>query len=124
MSEPIEGKSPYIGPRAFTTGEDLYGRERETRELLDLMIAERIVLLHSPSGAGKSSLIQAKLIPALEEERFLVLPIIRVSEPPPDNAPANTFNRYVYSTLRCLESDVPAERRLPPKALFEMRLPD
>jgi hypothetical protein len=51
--------------------------------LLDLLIAERIVLLHSPSGAGKSSLIQASFDPALEEERFWVLPIIRVNEPPP-----------------------------------------
>jgi WD40 repeat protein len=43
----------------------IYGRDRELRELYNLLIAERITLLHSPSGAGKSSLIQAGLIPRL-----------------------------------------------------------
>ena len=63
--------NPYVGPRAFRTGEALYGRARELNELMNLLIAERIVLLHSPSGAGKSSLIQAGLIPLLEERGFL-----------------------------------------------------
>ena len=47
--------NPYVGPRAFQYGETLYGRDREVVELLDLVIAERIVLLYSPSGAGKTS---------------------------------------------------------------------
>ena len=66
--------NPYPGPRSFQRGEQLYGRERETAELLDLLIAERIVLFASPSGAGKTSLVQAALIPVLEDEGFLVLP--------------------------------------------------
>ena len=37
--------NPYAGPRSFPRGEKLYGRQRETAELLDLLIAERIVLL-------------------------------------------------------------------------------
>ena len=60
--------NPYVGPRSFRRGDALYGRDREIADLLDLLIAERIVLLHSPSGAGKTSLIQAGLIPLLEEE--------------------------------------------------------
>ena len=71
--------NPYVGPRAFETGETLYGRDLELRQLLDLLISERIVLLHSPSGAGKSSLIQAKLIPRLQDEEFCVLPVARSS---------------------------------------------
>jgi hypothetical protein len=51
------GLNPYVGPRAFQPGETLYGRDREVLELLDLVLAERIVL-HSPSGAGKTSLIR------------------------------------------------------------------
>ena len=46
---------------------------------MNLIIAERIVLLHSPSGAGKTSLIQAALIPRLLKNRFQVLPVVRVN---------------------------------------------
>src|SRR5262245_30805097 len=70
---PHPNANPFVGPRPFEAGERLYGRDHEVRKLLDLLLAERIVLLHSPSGAGKTSLIQAALIPALERVRFEVL---------------------------------------------------
>lgn len=101
--------NPYIGPRAFLHGETLYGRRAETTDLLDLLIAERIVLLYSPSGAGKTSLIQAGLLSALEKKRrrvgFQVLPVMRVNQPPPDFPLPEGFNRYAYSALLSLESD-------------------
>src|SRR5215212_9802357 len=71
--------NPYVGPRSFQTGEAIYGRDREVNDLLGLLIAERIVLLHSPSGAGKTSLVQAALIPQLQRQEFTVLPVMRVS---------------------------------------------
>ena len=52
LTPPSECSNPYVGPRLFTTGETLYGWDREVRELLDLLIAERIVLFHSPSVAS------------------------------------------------------------------------
>jgi WD40 repeat protein len=69
--------NPYVGPRAFRPDETLYGRDDESRALLDLLIAERIVLLYSPSGAGKTSLIQAKVIAQMRAEDYQVLPIVR-----------------------------------------------
>ncbi len=112
--------NPYIGPRSFRTGEKMYGRERETLELLDLIIAERIVLLYSPSGAGKTSLIQAALFPKLREEGFNVLPPLRVSAqvpvlPAPESksvASGLATNRFVLSTLLSLEENLPKEKRL------------
>ncbi|OQY87754.1 MAG: hypothetical protein B6D41_11485 [Chloroflexi bacterium UTCFX4] len=107
--------NPYVGPRPFQTGEKMYGRERETRELLNLLIAERIVLLYSPSGAGKTSLIQAALFPKLREEEFVVLPTMRVNSEPPvidKNETRATFNRYALSTLLSLEEAQPREKRL------------
>jgi Novel STAND NTPase 1 len=91
--------NPYIGPRAFRAGENLPARAREQRELTDLVIAERIVLLHAPSGAGKTSLIQAGVVPLLREEcvggsGFQVVPV-RISTPAPADRPVH--NRYVYS---------------------------
>ncbi len=81
----------------------LYGRERETSKLLNLLIAERIVLLYSPSGAGKTSLVQAALIPQLEAEGFAVLPVIRVSVEPPlataaDRRPPATDGNTQHAT--------------------------
>ncbi len=115
--------NPYVGPRSFQTGETLYGRERETLELLDLLIAERIVLLYSPSGAGKTSLIQAALVPKLREEGFTVMPPTRVSAappplpPPPGSRPearaTSAPNRFIVSTILSLEQKLPQEKRMP-----------
>ena len=58
-------RNPYVGPRPLELGERLWGRDEEIAALYFLLSAERIVLLHSPSGAGKSSLVQAGLIPRL-----------------------------------------------------------
>ena len=71
--------NPYVGPASFRSGDPLYGRDQEREDLVDLLVAERIVLLYSPSGAGKTSLIQAALIPALRNDGFEVLPVIRVT---------------------------------------------
>ncbi len=112
--------SPYIGPRAFKTGETLYGREREVMDLLDLLIAERIVLLYSPSGAGKTSLVQAALIPRLVEEGFLVLPPVRVSMEPP----TLVKNRYTFSVLLSLEEGLRPDQHTPVSELAQMDLAD
>ena len=59
--------NPYVGPRSFERKERalFFGREREARDLLALAISKRLVLFYAPSGAGKSSLINARLIPSL-----------------------------------------------------------
>lgn len=126
--------NPYVGPRSFQTGETLYGRDRETLELLDLLIAERIVLLYSPSGAGKTSLIQAALMPRLRAEGFNVLPPLRMSsEPPPVTSPersregtvkpaARPRNRFILSALLSLEEHLPPARRLPLPTLAQLTL--
>jgi WD40 repeat protein len=124
----MSDQNPYVGPRSFQTGEKLYGREHEVEYLFNLLVAERIVLFYSPSGAGKSSLVQAGLLPRLESEGFRPLPIIRVGyQPDPDtlaeyqqnhtalhgSPPAiPAYNRYVFSTIASLEEDVPQHLRL------------
>jgi len=96
--------APYVGPRAFQPGETLYGRDREQRDLLDLLIADRIILLYSPSGAGKTSIIQAALGPQLGDEDFEVLPTVRVNAAPPEGV---EVNRYLYSVAKSLEPELP-----------------
>ncbi len=108
--------NPYVGPRAFRAGEQIYGRQQEIAALRDLLIAERIVLLYSPSGAGKSSLIEAGLRAELAARDFLVLPTIRVGLDP-TAAVGAAGNRYLVSSLLSLEEGLERIEPLPPPEL-------
>ncbi len=98
--------NPYIGPRPYRREDrdNFYGRNREARDLLAKIIAERVVLFYAQSGAGKSSLLNTKIIPALEEEEgFHVLPKARVgSEIPAGIDPAAVDNVFVFSVMLTL----------------------
>jgi len=96
--------NPYVGPRPFETGQTLYGREREIAALRYMLTSERIVLLYSPSGAGKSSLINAGLLPRLAN-RFDIWGPARLNllPPPSANQDGANWNRYVWSTIAALE---------------------
>ena len=100
MNDGGKPDNPFIGPQPFAFGQALYGREWETRTLFNLLLSKRLVLLHSPSGAGKTSLIQAGMLPRLGAT-FQVSPLIRVGSVP--NSSDAPVNRYVYSTFRSLE---------------------
>jgi hypothetical protein len=100
--------NPYVGPRPYERGEqqNFYGREREARDLLSLILAERVVLFYAPSGAGKTSLLNAKIISGLEEEGFQVLDAVRVgSDLPPDVEPHDVDNVFVFSALMGLAGE-------------------
>src|SRR4051812_15315719 len=89
--------NPYVGPAPFETGRPLYGRAHETDALLSLLAAQPVVLLHSPSGAGKTSLIQAALVPRLRKLGFAGISIARVGRNglAPTPAFSRPVNRYV-----------------------------
>ncbi len=92
---------PYIGPAPLTERTPIFGRDREIEELGYRLVADRIVVLYSPSGAGKSSLIEAGLRPRLRD-RFDMLPTARVGAHAP--AEGEPVNRYVWSVLQCWSS--------------------
>lgn len=104
MSEatpPDFASPPYLGPASFTRKETLYGRDREAQQLTGQLISERIVLLYSPSGAGKTSLVQAKVIPELERREFVVRPVLRVSR----SLSKKGENRYLDSVALSLQGE-------------------
>ncbi|MCU0413296.1 MAG: tetratricopeptide repeat protein [Ignavibacteriaceae bacterium] len=93
---------PYIGPRFFEKKDkDLFfGRDYETRELCSRIIAHSVVLCYSQSGAGKTSLINAGVIPQLEKEGFNVLPVARVSGQIPKQIDPNEIkNIYMFNAM-------------------------
>ncbi len=99
--------NPYVGPRTFTQQEAtrFFGRELEARELHSLIVSQRMVLFYAQSGAGKSSLINTRIIPQLREANFPVLPIGRVSGKLPEGID-EVDNIYIFNLLLSLdESD-------------------
>ena len=120
MSEPPPvPENPYVGPRPFTHTDPLFGRDVEKAELRNILIAERIVLLYSPSGAGKTSLIQAGVAPDLEAEGFRPLPPIRVNRVPGGDISAN---RYVASAISTLEEKQDDGAKIPVAELRRLTL--
>jgi hypothetical protein len=95
-------QKPYVGPRPFGRDEKdiFFGRDSEARDLCSLVVAHPLVLLHAASGAGKSSLLNAGLIPLLEARGYEVLPPARVSGRIPDAINTNEVNNfYVFNVL-------------------------
>ncbi len=115
--------NPYVGPRAFRRGEQLYGREQEGVALTDLLLAERIVLLYSPSGAGKSSLVEASVATRLQSEGFHVLPTLRVCDRPVDKIPAGA-NPYLLCVLLKLDEHLNPDNPTPLETLARAPLKD
>ena len=110
-------KNPYVGPQIILEGQDIFGRDAEVEDLYYQLSADRIVLLYSPSGAGKSSLIRAGLMPRLKE-RFEVWGPVRVNEEMLVDAPAGT-NRYRRTCKRQFDSTAPQEDLGPAVTLHE-----
>ena len=100
--------NPYRGPREFSRDEQLPNRQREAQELTDLVVAERVVLLHSPSGAGKTSLVEAGVVRALRAEGFCATPRLRVNEPVEEGV---VRNPYIHSLVSYLLAGCPDEER-------------
>lgn len=60
--------NPFVGLRPYQSDDSLYyfGRNEQTKTLLRLLHQHRFVAVVGSSGAGKSSLIRAGLVPQLE----------------------------------------------------------
>jgi WD40 repeat protein len=110
------GTNPYVGPRSFEEADshNFFGRHTEGRQLASLIIAHRVVLFYAQSGAGKTSLLQASVIPALKRRRMMgVLPVTRVGgDLPPGIAGNQVENIYVFNALLNLEKTAALPEKL------------
>ncbi len=80
----------YPGPASFREEDELLfnGRKTETRSLYDLLMSQSLVVLFSRSGMGKTSLLQAGILPLLR------------------------FSEYDPIMLRLNRTDIPLERQV------------
>ncbi|MFJ7212969.1 NACHT and WD repeat domain-containing protein [Amycolatopsis sp. NPDC098790] len=64
---PADGEAPYLGLAAFQAkdADRFFGRRRLVEELLDRLSHKRFVAVFGASGAGKSSVLRAGLVPRL-----------------------------------------------------------
>lgn len=118
--------NPHIGPRCFDVGDrdHFFGREEEIGLLSGQVLAHRTVLLFAISGAGKSSVLRAGLIPHLTERRAVrrgrfsrtlqkaaVLPVLTVGGSVADEVDQQRIdNIFIFNALcKLLAEENPAE---------------
>ncbi len=102
---------PYIGLRAFTADENelFFGRARESLEIARLWRAKQLTILYGASGVGKTSLLQAGVLPALDPARVDVMPVGRIRPGSPYPAtPPPVRNPYSFALLSTWAPDEPA----------------
>ena len=119
-SQPPE--NPFVGPEPLDVGQPLHGRRRETEELSNLLVGKRIVLLFSPSGAGKTSLIRAGLLSRLQRYDIQALPIVRLGYRDPECRRDASINRYSLAMLSALEGMRPEGARRSARELCDYTL--
>ena len=102
MADTTTNPNPYVGPRPFERNDSrrFFGRDQEANELLSLIVANRITVIYAPSGAGKTSLLNAQVAGMLEEEGFEVWPFARLRGPVIESInPDDIYNIYTFYTL-------------------------
>jgi WD40 repeat protein len=77
MITPLDTEHPWPGPDSFR-GQDAQffrGRDAEIAQLLQLVCRAQCVVLYGASGLGKTSLINAGLVPNLPADEYFAVPI-------------------------------------------------
>jgi hypothetical protein len=95
---------PYPGPQPFSEEQApfFFGRRNEADALVALLESQetRIVLIYAPSGAGKSSLLNAAVRPRLATRGFVVLPTARLNNVQTVERPRNAYTHAALLSIR------------------------
>ena len=71
-------KNPWLGLQSYREGEILYGRDEDIRNLTQSVLNDTDTLLYGKSGIGKSSILNAGVIPAMKRNDFIPV-MVRLS---------------------------------------------
>ncbi|HYJ42604.1 MAG TPA: hypothetical protein VEW08_17570, partial [Steroidobacteraceae bacterium] len=104
FAAPGEVPNPFVGPNPIPEKSELFARDKERGDLVDLLIAERFVLLFGPTGAGKTSLINAGLIPDITARRVRCLPVVKLEATSLDDG-VNPYLACLYRRLFAVKDD-------------------
>jgi hypothetical protein len=83
MSTPLVEAKPYKGPESYQVedAEVFFGRDEEANQLVAKILSSRFTLVYAQSGAGKTSLINARVIPGLEAKGWSSVRILPQNDP-------------------------------------------
>ncbi|HEX8115318.1 MAG TPA: ATP-binding protein, partial [Kofleriaceae bacterium] len=97
MTDRLDIDHPWPGPDSFGTGDkDFFrGRESEIKQLLQLIDRAHSVVLYGASGLGKTSLINAGLVPRLPPDKYFAVPI-RISYVAGGSAVSEQIQAEIY----------------------------
>lgn len=68
--EEYKVKNPWLGLESYQEGEILYGRDDDIRDLSQCVLRDNVTLLYGRSGIGKSSLLNAGIIPTVRRNGY------------------------------------------------------
>ncbi|RIK33355.1 MAG: hypothetical protein DCC55_35125 [Chloroflexi bacterium] len=101
---PPETPNPYKGPEPFGKDDSsrFFGREMAIKKLVDYVQSQSIVVLYGKSGTGKTSLLNAGIIPRLDAlgwSKIFVHPPVRFNSKSPDETYSNVAARTLVPRL-------------------------
>jgi hypothetical protein len=94
---------PYKGPESYQAEDAhlFFGRDAEADQLIAKIVSARFTLVHAQSGAGKTSLLNARIVPGLQSRYWLAVRVL------PQNDPVESIR---VTTLQCLFPPLAVER--------------
>jgi AAA ATPase domain len=121
-------RSPYKGLEAFTQADagNFYGREETIERYAKLVAAAPLVPIIGASGSGKSSLVQAGLIPYLKQDPASDWQILTMR---PGRNPFDALAKAIFNAERAdlqtieLDVDLASDRYLLTQKLAQIRIP-
>ena len=122
-----DSNNPFPGPKPYRQEdrEFFFGRQEEIDELTSLVLSTSAIVMDAPSGTGKSSLINAGLLPALEPYDFSVISVrfgehARAMRRAAETPGGNPFEAAVVMAIAEVTGAPPADADLP-KAMERLR---
>jgi hypothetical protein len=112
-------RNRYPGVRPFERDQQaiFFGRKDDTERLLSLIMVERLCVLFGKSGHGKSSLLNAGIIPALAEKstktKRLYIPVPVRFNIWTEQESMSLYDKFVFQLTNALKDIVPAAENLP-----------
>ncbi|MEL7251002.1 MAG: hypothetical protein AAFO03_21430 [Bacteroidota bacterium] len=105
----MDNNMRYPGPKPFAANQShlFYGREQESKRLLGLMQNQQLTVLYGRSGYGKSSLLNAAVLPKMQEDGYQVINVrLGAWTPQSTNTPLRSTVQAIAENPEHLEKTI------------------